>query len=931
MSKTVDLSGKWEFTYRPEGRDPGAGYPDAFPGFMMIPGFWDDHYGLFDYTDDFDRTAKFNPEYRPLHFPMGEVTPDASMPFLVGTGYYRKKLTLTGVSNREIYLQLGAAVWGSELFCNGVSAGFHPGYSTTVDYRLTGLLREGENELVIAVSNARCGGAKETQNGQHRGLAVRGFKATRAGISDGVRLKISDSAAIADCCVALRGDDIEFRATITGSGAATLSLCISGNGVKVERSIPVPADGNVVMLFPAENLPRWSDRHPELCSLELRLLAADSTELDRVNSTCGLANFSCSASRVLVNGIPTFMRGSTEHCYFPENCNPHWNLEKYLHDLGVLKSAGFNFMRCHTWCPPEPFFTACDKLGLIVQVEVPPRTGTPEWDAILRMVRRHVSAAILCGGNEENLTFERIEGLRQLHSRMEALAPWMLFNPHEALATVEYRIYTMKNLPPGDEDPADICEVPFRHNKRKLDTLAEFSDLYGNFLWGFASYGSDMFPGVDEVESRLAIYGKPALAHEAGILGGYLNPDLESRYCNTYISPELYATSRKYMESKGVSLEQLRKYYQLNSLYIASLRKQLLENLRSCPTLGGYDFLGGQDAHWHRCGYPCGVFNEFYEEKPGETAKSFLRCNGESILTCSAGYKRNFTAGSGFSTGISLSCFTEKPSVSGKLSWEFVMDGFSCSGEITSGSIKHGTVAFLGEISFTLPELTSGKKALLKCRFSGDEITVENEWEFWCFPEVAPFTDTDDVKVAATFGKAEADFVRNGGRLLVLDGFPCDRTAEVYRACSTGRSSGHYGNYVNSHPALANFPHDGYLTWQAYDMIFESRAMLFAEDSLLPFAPVIGLIPSYKKYMRKAMLAEYSLGKGRMFFCAFNMADDNPAAQYLKSELLRYLSGGDFSADAPELAEEAVELLVSGNYTSHALRETDIACDPNVQ
>ncbi|MBR7107899.1 MAG: hypothetical protein IKC89_05740 [Lentisphaeria bacterium] len=931
MSRTIDLSGKWEFTYRPDGREPGSACPDEFPGFMMIPGYWDDHYELFDYTDDFDRTAKFNPEYRPLHFPMGEVTPDASMPFLVGSGYYRKKLILSNVSGREIFLQLGAAVWGSELFCNGKSAGFHPGYSTTVTHRLTGLLREGENELVIAVSNARCGGARETHNGQHRGLAVRGFKATRAGIADGVRLKISGSAAISDHCAALRGEEIEFRAVITGSGASQLVLHISGNGVVLEEQIPVPADGNIVMRFPAGDLPRWSDRHPQLCNIGLRLLDAAMTELDRVDGTCGLAGFSCSATRVLVNGIPTFMRGSTEHCYFPESCNPHWDIDKYLHDLGVLKSAGFNFMRCHTWCPPEPFFTACDQLGLIVQVEVPPHTGTPEWDAILNMVRRHVSAAILCGGNEENLTFERIEGLRSLHGRMKALAPWMLFNPHEALATVEYRIYTMKNLPPGDEDPADICEVPFRYNKRKLDKLAEFSDLYGNFLWGFASYGSDIFPGSDGIEARLAVYGKPALAHEAGILGGYLNPDLESRYRNTYISPELYETARTYMERKGVSLEQFREYYRLNSLFIASLRKQLLENLRSCPSLGGYDFLGGQDSHWHRCGYPCGVFNEFYEEKPGESAQTFLRCNGESILICAANYKRNFTAGSEFSTSVSLSCFSERPRVSGTLSWEFVMDGFSRRGEIVSGEIEHGSVVPLGEITFTLPPLAAGKKALLKCAFTGDGIAVENDWEFWCFPEVQPFTGSDEVKIVSTFSSDEAEFVQNGGKLLVVDGFPCDRTVEMYKACPTGRSSGHYGNYVKTHPALANFPHDGYLTWQAYDMMFESRAMLFAEESLLPFAPVIGLIPSYKKYMRKAMLAEYKTGKGRMIFCAFNLTGDDPAAQYLKSELLRYLADGNFTADAPELSPETVALLVSGNYTSHAFRETDIACDPNVQ
>ena len=74
---------------------------------------------------------------------------------------------------------------------------------------------------------------------------------------------------------------------------------------------------------------------------------------------------------ILLNGVPTFLRGSTEHCYFPETANPHCDREKYLRDLGVLKSAGFNFIRCHTWCPPEEFFEACDELGILVQTELP--------------------------------------------------------------------------------------------------------------------------------------------------------------------------------------------------------------------------------------------------------------------------------------------------------------------------------------------------------------------------------------------------------------------------------------------------------------------------------------------------------------------------------------------------------------------------------
>ena len=43
-------------------------------------------------------------------------------------------------------------------------------------------------------------------------------------------------------------------------------------------------------------------------------------------------------------------------------------------------------------------------------------------------------------------------------------------------------------------------------------------------------------------------------------------------------------------------------------------------------------------------GYPCGVLNEFYELKPGETASDLLAYNGESILLCEWERTRNVTS-----------------------------------------------------------------------------------------------------------------------------------------------------------------------------------------------------------------------------------------------------------------------------------------------
>ena len=50
-----------------------------------------------------------------------------------------------------------------------------------------------------------------------------------------------------------------------------------------------------------------------------------------------------SGRRILVNDVPVYFNGVTEHCYFAETTNAHFDTAKYLRDLGKLKTAGFNF------------------------------------------------------------------------------------------------------------------------------------------------------------------------------------------------------------------------------------------------------------------------------------------------------------------------------------------------------------------------------------------------------------------------------------------------------------------------------------------------------------------------------------------------------------------------------------------------------------
>ena len=903
--RQISLDGEWAFFLSHEkfcSDNPKLPAKEAFTGRMTTPGYWDDHYDLFDEEDFFSQRVRFNPDYRKPHFPMGRTfLPHASSHFIIGTGFYRKVLKTDFPAGSRVRLTVGPAMWGCSVFCNGRCAGWTTGYSTASEYDLTGLLKPGsENELILAVCNdhddggAYCrpdgshdGEPYGCRPGQHRGLAAQGYQSERGGIGGGVSLRITGPCEIRDRFIYPEQGKLHWRIELAGAAGYELDWSIS-DGEKILASGDVPCSSDTMDFITENPLEPWSDRVPKLYRFCLLLRNGPECS-DSAEWLWGSRTLTCSGSRILVNGLPVFFRGATEHCYFPETCNPHFDKEKYLHDLGVLRKAGFNFIRCHTWCPPEPFYEACDELGIYVQTELPSVWSFEEAEAILRMIRRHACAVIFCEGNEKKITDPVLERIRQLAAMLRRLAPGMLFNPQEAIRGVEYDFVQGRKI---TMDPAP-------HDAERLAEIAEFSDVYGSLGFSLFSYGHDEFPGVAEYERMHAIYRKPCLSHEIGILGGYLDFSLEERYRGTYIGQDLFQAVREHMQKNGV-YQYADLFYKNNCRFISSVRKQLMENLRSCPGITGYDYLGGIDTHWHLTGYPCGIFNEFYEEKYGETIEDVRRYNGENVLLCSALSHRRRFSGSRVKEDILLSYFGGTPQTSGELSWNFTLSDGTCpaSGSVPFGPVDAGTVSPVATVDFQLPDGRKPGCGVLHVAASFNGETVSNRWLFWFFPRETDVLPRTGVRIADKLTDDVLDFVEAGGAVLLTGGFPARTESETFRTHCSGRTTGHAGFLIHEHPVWNDFPHEGFGDWQFFEMMRNSTGLIY--DPAMPeFRPALELIPSFKLIRRKSMLSEFRVGRGRIMMCGLNLNESDPAGRYLRSAILRYLGNRDF-APAPE-------------------------------
>lgn len=942
--KTIPLAGDWEFGYTPDMRavtEIPLVNDDTFETKMPIPGYWDDNKDRLGPCHFYGRDARFNPEYRPLEFPMGQIAPDVSKPYLIGTGWYRRNIFIPeNQKDCSFILQIGPCVMNAAVWCNGQKAAAHIGFLTGFDAELSKFILPGQNnEIVIAVSNAA---------NDRRSCAIRGYNGRRGGIGGEIKLKIAGKSYINDFHVRLESEKLIWNVELTwNQTAAELHWSVMMPDGKSAHSTGITSvtGSNVDFNSEAAGLQRWSDNTSQLYRLELTLKYKDIA-LDHITRDWGCRELTVSGYRILLNNRPVYLRGSTEHCYFPKTCNPHWNKAEYKDNIRNLKEVGFNWLRFHTWCPPEPYLDAADEEGMLVQIEVPRYSKASEWEDIIRLARRHPSVIIFCGGNEDLIDEPRIAELKQMSARVKALAPDCLFNPQEGLRGVEY----------GEpETMGEICEEPFAHNPRRLAELSKFSDVYGAFNAGFLSYFAGDFDDPAELDRRMVIYGKPCLSHEVGILGNYLNLDLEQRYTNTYTGCDLFSETRKYLKRTG-ALDKAATYYLNSCMLIGIVRKHTIENARRCALITGYDFLGGIDTHWHRTGYPCGILNEFYELKPGQSAQDIRNYNGKSVILMDVGCNRNLKCGDEFSRKIMISYFGGQEIRNGLLEWQLrIADGQKLiAGRIKVAKLISGEINESGMIEFTVPELDKASKLEIKCRFTGSGVELENHWNFWAFmPKPANLTgiavdkhcnlNQDMIKdivpfngfinenlhtiIAPEITRNLLGFMINGGSVLLTGNFPLDTAGTGFMPTACGRVQGDLATVIYDHPALNKFPHQGFCDWQFYSLLKDSKAMIF-DDTSIPFLPLIETVSSFKHIRRKASLCEFKVGAGCLMMASINFKNEDPAASTLFQELLRYLAG-DPIFNAPILDVEFLERQIDKAHHEYQKIETDCALDPN--
>jgi len=451
--------------------------------------------------------------------------------------------------------------------------------------------------------------------------------------------------------------------------------------------------------------------------------------------------------------------------------------------------------------------------------------------------------------------------------------------------------------------------------------------MFSSYPNGQHSYFSlDADPHMVDAWSK--VYHKPRVSHEICMDGTYTDLSLKNRYQDTRIGKtDMFDSIERHLKKKGL-LKNAPLYFKNSAQWQRRVRKYCFEAVRRSEKIAGYDFLGPIDTHWHTFGYDVGMMNEFYELKPGETIRNVHRYNGSTVLLQDLGKRTNFMSGEKLECTILTSHYGKEDLRDGQLQIRLFLDGQVIHRKTVGiDRVENGTVTALDQISFELPRIEKPAFMKLLATLDGGGTFVENEWELYLFPKVQPVEVCENLIVTHEMNLLQLEgFLKEGKDVLLLGTEPFVSLPTSFRIALAGRTSGNLATVVGDHPMLGNLPHEGFCGWQFAELLEGGRAVCFEADEV-PFHPVIEVVSTHKYAIRQAALFEFRVESGRLLVCGFDFKEQDPAAGWLREQLISYVQSDAF-APRDWLDTGRLRALAEGK-VKKAAANTNFAFNPN--
>ena len=559
-----------------------------------------------------------------------------------------------------------------------------------------------------------------------------------------------------------------------------------------------------------------------------------------------MRKFSAEGNRLLINGHPTFLRGTLECCVFPLTGTPPMDERGWMKVFTTAREYGLNHLRFHSWCPPEAAFRVADKMGFYCQVELPNWSLTvnkdtatarflyDEFDHIVRHYGNHPSLCIISCGNELQPDFNFLNKLTHYMKSRDSR--------HLYLTST----FTFEKGHGVRQEPEDDIFVTQWTDKGWVRGQGVFDEHVPDFKSDYRVAAQDITV--------------PLISHEIGQYSVYPNIREIEKYTGV-LDPLNFKAIRDDLKRKGL-LHRADDYLQASGRFAAILYKEEIERALKTPQQSGFQLLDLHDFPGQGTAL-VGLLDAFWDSK-GLIQPQRFREFCAPVVPLAQFEKAVWSAKERFTATIDVADYSEAPKER-EICWQLTDEAGDVYAE---GSGRQVDVA-LDRVE---------KAQRLELLVTIKDSPWRNRWNLWVYPEVEMPQDrhlfvTADISQALRALK-KGEKVLFSPKTATVKGLEGKFLPVFWSPVHFPKQAGTLGLLCNpEHPALSDFPTDMHSDWQWWNLVKRSRVMVL--DSLPPMNPIVESVDNFVNNRRLALVFEAQVGKGRLIFSAIDLLTDS--------------------------------------------------------
>jgi hypothetical protein len=448
------------------------------------------------------------------------------------------------------------------------------------------------------------------------------------------------------------------------------------------------------------------------------------------------------------------------------------------------------------------------------------------------------------------------------------------------------------------------------------------------FTMDFPTPHIETFPPSTMVDFSKAIEGVPApvVGHETGQFQVY--PDFRDLPMFTgVLKARNYEIFRERLKAAGM-LDQAHDFVRASGALSAICYREDIEAALRTPGMAGIQLLDIQDFPGQGTAL-VGMLNVFMESKGIIEPKEWRRfcCETVPLLRMN---KYAWTTDETFQGRVQIAHYGAAD-ISDAHVTGTVTDGkggMVASVAFPAATIRRGKLNEIGEYALPLTGVAAPQKLALTLAIEGTGYL--NSYSVWVYPAKVDTRVPKGVMVANSYlAEATQKHLAAGGKVLLFPkpdklpysiegGFQCDFWSPMFVEAAKKQGGkvppGTLGLLCDpKHPALVNFPTEFHSNWQWWQLVKNSRPIMF-DETPADYRPLVQVIGNFVTNHKLGLIAETKVGPGKLLICASDLPalQNYPEARQLLHSLLQYVDSPAFAPRA-ELGGELLKKLLPGN------------------